>query len=896
MAKGFKKTLLIALICLIVSAASLGLAACKKGDDTPTTYTLSFNSNGGSSVDSITLEEGKAVTLPASTKTNYAFCGWYFDNNTFNDVANGTTLKYLSVKSDLTVYAKWEALDLTRDGVYGANFDVKVTDSIILDSAPDGFAPTFETNLSKEESVISIINGKRYLDLVVYGSEDFGFFQEGMRYKVTYKGMPLSVYTGDARINSMDMANAEGRRQLRLPLDDDSSSATISVKEVESGGNMYMVVDCATYNVTINFSDITYKAYAVQNDKLEDGIYTVDTHALGVGNGVVSMNENFNDVRAYIVVSNGKMKMYKTFQAYMGMTGLPYGKEAYFNMMATYTAYEFITPVSDVWNDDGKFNSEFTKKDLVAVDTWFDAQSGTYTYSWDVTDWRDSYVVTGTVTGFMLEAMAMASSETLLYVDTATLIKTDDVSLPAKPSGSELKWTTKAIGNVVSTADALEETWQLNFVWQGGLDSDIADRQILSFTSRAVPYIDEVSGEVYADVEYVIYNADLSQDILSDAVRVTYKLGQGNSYNTGSRQNVLITNAESDNKDISLQLTNVDWLIGKSFNQDNEMYIMWRVGESYDVPEASITVDGFEFSLMKEDSSGDGTLAPGAGYRLYASADKVEWIDASDLSGFLSGKVKSLTGSSAYKYYRVEMSVKDQYGEDVRYIINITVQELEIEWGLAQGDNSGVDVEDNGVLIRANAGDTINVPEYTYKVGGEEKTVAVTAYVYTATTRSLISGYQNGASITVDNDAYLIVITYTGRYLNTTADQCRYVYIAVNGKLDIGDITAAQSVEKGENAYFIAPTVKIDGKQVAANMVCKSFGRNGLNTSYTMWDVATQTDRSGHTYAVAGDETLYLCLNITCGKVAGDGSAFGYSWSVTLNAISKIIVNQPAAE
>ncbi len=898
MAKKIKMTVFTLLVCLMVSTAVIGLAACNDSSDSNTdrnTYTLSFNTNGGSAVDSLTIEEGKAVTLPSTEKTNYAFCGWYFDNGTFNDVANGTTLKYLSAKSDLTVYAKWEELDLTKDGVYGATLDVKITDSIVLDTAPDGFAPTFESNLSKDESGISIINGKKYLDLVVYGSEEFGYFQQGMRYKVTYNGTLLSVYTGDARVNSMDMAHTEGRRQFRLPIENDAESVTISVKELEVGDNIYATIDCATYDVTVKISNVTYKAHAQNNDKLEDGIYTVDTHALSVKDGTVSMNESFNDVRAYISVENGKMKMYKTFQSYMGMTGQT-GKEAYYHLYATYTAYEFITPVSNVKNADGAFNSGYQKKDLVAIDTWFDAQSGLYTYSWDITDWKDSYVVTGTVTGFMLEAMGMASSETLLYVDTATLIKTDDVKLPVKPTGTQFKWTTQACGNVVSKANELKETWQLNFIWQGGLDSDIADRTMLSFTSRAVPRVDEESGEVYADIEYIVYNADTAQDILGDAVRVMYKFGQGNSYNTGSRHTVLIKNEKTGNKEVSLQLSQVDWLNGKEFDADNEMNLMWQVGETYEIPEASLTVDGFEYSLMKGSSSGDGTLVPGAGYKLYASADKSEWIDVSDLSGFVSGKVNKLIGDSIYKFYRIVMSVQDQYGETVLYTINITVLDLEIEWGLAQGDNSGVNADDYGILFKANAGDTVKVPEYTFKVNGEEKPVAVTAYKYTATSRTLISGYENGTPIAIDNDTYLIVITYTGKYLNTTADQSKYVYIAVNGKLDIGEITAAESVDVGEKAYFIAPEVKIDGKQVAANLVCKAFGRNGLITTYNMWGITTESDRYGRTYVVAGEETLYLCLNITCGKIAGDGSALEYNWQVTLNAISKIIVNQPAAE
>ena len=43
------------------------------------TVTITFNSNGGSAVESITLESGNEYyeLAPVPTKENYAFSGWY---------------------------------------------------------------------------------------------------------------------------------------------------------------------------------------------------------------------------------------------------------------------------------------------------------------------------------------------------------------------------------------------------------------------------------------------------------------------------------------------------------------------------------------------------------------------------------------------------------------------------------------------------------------------------------------------------------------------------------------------------------------------------------------------------------------------------------------------------
>ena len=70
----------------------------------PTKYTVTFNSNGGSSVKSQTVESGKRAAKPADpTRAGYAFKGWYADKaltRTYDFSA--------AVKGNLTLYAKWE--------------------------------------------------------------------------------------------------------------------------------------------------------------------------------------------------------------------------------------------------------------------------------------------------------------------------------------------------------------------------------------------------------------------------------------------------------------------------------------------------------------------------------------------------------------------------------------------------------------------------------------------------------------------------------------------------------------------------------------------------------------------------------------------------------------------
>jgi len=98
------------------------------------TYTVTFDSQGGSAVDPQTVEHGGLVIEPtAPTRTGYVFAGWYKEFECINawDFANDT------VTSDVTLYAQWttntytvtfdknggdtEANPTTKTATYGGN-------------------------------------------------------------------------------------------------------------------------------------------------------------------------------------------------------------------------------------------------------------------------------------------------------------------------------------------------------------------------------------------------------------------------------------------------------------------------------------------------------------------------------------------------------------------------------------------------------------------------------------------------------------------------------------------------------------------------------------------------------------------------------------------------------
>jgi len=69
------------------------------------TYTVTFNSNGGTAVDSQTVTAGGFATepSPAPTKTDATFDGWYADA----ELTTAFNFAQTTIMADTTIYAKW---------------------------------------------------------------------------------------------------------------------------------------------------------------------------------------------------------------------------------------------------------------------------------------------------------------------------------------------------------------------------------------------------------------------------------------------------------------------------------------------------------------------------------------------------------------------------------------------------------------------------------------------------------------------------------------------------------------------------------------------------------------------------------------------------------------------
>ena len=109
---------IFALICLLGSCS--GSANPDTPSDGKTYYTVTFDSDGGSSVASKKVESGTTVTRPDNpTKTDYDFEGWFTGDTLYNFDT--------PVEADITLKAKWEIAiyTITFDSDGGSDIEEK---------------------------------------------------------------------------------------------------------------------------------------------------------------------------------------------------------------------------------------------------------------------------------------------------------------------------------------------------------------------------------------------------------------------------------------------------------------------------------------------------------------------------------------------------------------------------------------------------------------------------------------------------------------------------------------------------------------------------------------------------------------------------------------------------
>ena len=120
---------------LIIAALAVSAAFMSCGDDEKEkTFTVTFNSNGGSAIEMKTVKEGDKVAEPnpPPTLVGSTFDGWYTDNGTF---AYKWNFAASVITADVTLYAKWNEIP---PNYFTVNFDSNGGNVVQQQSVKDG--------------------------------------------------------------------------------------------------------------------------------------------------------------------------------------------------------------------------------------------------------------------------------------------------------------------------------------------------------------------------------------------------------------------------------------------------------------------------------------------------------------------------------------------------------------------------------------------------------------------------------------------------------------------------------------------------------------------------------------------------------------------------------------
>ncbi|WP_171056316.1 InlB B-repeat-containing protein [Paenibacillus sinopodophylli] len=182
------------------------------------TYTVAFDSNGGSPIDSLSLNRGDSLNqLPLAFKEGSIFNGWYKDRTFTQPV-----MKHDTVKSDMTLYANYiaslDAAVKSTPNTYAMeqapNFKIAVKDSSgKMTAAAVQAAMTFTSPSNPDFAGITVAGSNGSFTVAAKN----GVFEEGSTYQITLNDASLT-FTGKDSTTKNYIFSIAKQEVLRLPL------------------------------------------------------------------------------------------------------------------------------------------------------------------------------------------------------------------------------------------------------------------------------------------------------------------------------------------------------------------------------------------------------------------------------------------------------------------------------------------------------------------------------------------------------------------------------------------------------------------------------------------------------------------------------------------------------
>ena len=238
-----KKSISLLLIALMMITVLFVSISCKEEPAAKTGYVITYDSQGGSKVDAVSVEPGDVSKAPKDpTRNNFVFLGW------FEDAACTVSHDFAAaVNADITLYAKWQdktSYEHTGTAILPAGTGATVPSNWSADAngwtAANGHTdlPAFVTNGSKTnvsaelKAALAAVDQSFFADtpknVILIISDGMG--ESHLQMSREYKGeliMDLLPYHQYARTDSyLKLANATDANRLEKTTTDSCAGGT----------------------------------------------------------------------------------------------------------------------------------------------------------------------------------------------------------------------------------------------------------------------------------------------------------------------------------------------------------------------------------------------------------------------------------------------------------------------------------------------------------------------------------------------------------------------------------------------------------------------------------------------------------------------------------------------
>ena len=211
-------------------------------------YTITFDSNGGSDVDPITLDYGSTVTAPAApTKTGYDFAGWT------------PALPATMPAENITVTANWTVktytVSITGTGVTANNMNPKYGDDVVITIAADEDRTLNTLTVNNVDVTAQVVNNQYTIHNVSSNITVVATFNSTKEYIILAQGVGTFSCSQDLNFTGSELKAyiAAGYNKA------ESQVLLIRVYDIPAGTGLYLKGEAGvTYKIPYSTSQAYY--------------------------------------------------------------------------------------------------------------------------------------------------------------------------------------------------------------------------------------------------------------------------------------------------------------------------------------------------------------------------------------------------------------------------------------------------------------------------------------------------------------------------------------------------------------------------------------------------------------------------------------------------------------